>query len=92
MLVVTATEVQCQTCTHTRTGMSLFVRTSSDFLGNLSYVTGWEEDWLRASGDLADSLGIDPSTAAEVEHRRVFHLYLPIFFWLKGLLRPERNG
>lgn len=46
-----------------------------------------EEDWLAASGDLADSLGIDPSNATEAEHKRVFRLYLPVFFWLKDLLR-----
>ncbi|CAM9888540.1 unnamed protein product [Pylaiella littoralis] len=44
------------------------------------------EDWLAASSDLAASLGIDPPTSTEAQHRRVFHLYLPIYFWLKQLL------
>lgn len=50
------------------------------------WTAGWEGKWLTASSDLANSLGIDPPNASEAEHRRIFHLYLPVFFWLKGLL------
>lgn len=46
-----------------------------------------EEDWLAVSADLAASLGIDPVTADEAEHRRVFHLYLPVYFWLMRLIQ-----
>ncbi|CAM9625370.1 unnamed protein product, partial [Laminaria digitata] len=44
------------------------------------------EDWLAASVDVAKSLGIDPATSTEPQRRRVFHLYLPVYFWLKHLL------
>ncbi|CAM9976787.1 unnamed protein product, partial [Scytosiphon promiscuus] len=46
-------------------------------------------EWLSASLDLAASLGVDPSTSTEVHHRRIFHLYLPVYFWLKHLLSPR---
>ncbi|CAM9806384.1 unnamed protein product, partial [Hapterophycus canaliculatus] len=48
-------------------------------------------EWLSASVDLAISLGIDPSTSTEAHHRRIFHLYLPVYFWLRHLL-SMRNG
>lgn len=49
-------------------------------------------DWLNASVDIAVSLGINPATASEAEHRRVFHLYLPVFFWLKRLLENKKKA
>lgn len=45
-------------------------------------------EWLPASLDLAASLDIKPSTSTEAHHRRIFHLYLPVYFWLKHLLSP----
>lgn len=45
-----------------------------------------QEDWSAEAADLAASLGIDPPTSIEAQHRRVFHLYLPVYFWLKDLL------
>ena len=50
------------------------------------FTEGELEEWVAASIDLAASLGIDPATATEPECRRVFHLYLPVYFWLKHLL------
>lgn len=50
-----------------------------------------DEDWLSASLDLANSLGIDPASATETQHRRVFHLYLPVYFWLRQLLLSGRH-
>lgn len=52
---------------------------------NSSY-SNMEKEWLAVSCDLAASLGIDPPTSTEAQHRRVFHLYLPVYFWLKQLL------
>ena len=49
-------------------------------------IEGELEDWLAASMDLAASLGIDPATSTEPQRRRVFHLYLPVYFWLRHLL------
>ncbi|CAM9990589.1 unnamed protein product, partial [Ectocarpus sp. 13 AM-2016] len=51
-----------------------------------------QEDWLSAAADLAASLGIDPLTSTEAQHRRIFHLYLPVYFWLKLLLRQSRGS
>lgn len=48
-------------------------------------------DWVAEAADLADSLGIDPPTSIEAQHRRVFHLYLPVYFWLKELLLVSRQ-
>lgn len=50
-----------------------------------------DEEWLSASLDLATSLGIDPASATESQHRRVFHLYLPVYFWLRQLLLSGRH-
>lgn len=50
------------------------------------------EDWLAEAADLAASLGIDPPTSIESQHRRVFHLYLPVYFWLKELLAAHCQG
>lgn len=47
------------------------------------------EDWLAEAADLAASLGIEPHTSVEAQHRRVFHLYLPVYFWLKELLDQD---
>lgn len=49
------------------------------------------EGWLAEAADLAASLGIDPPTSTEAQHRRVFHLYLPVYFWLKELLLVSRR-
>eukprot|EP00903_Cladosiphon_okamuranus_P014807 g13713.t1 len=49
------------------------------------------EDWLTEAAGLAASLGIDPPTSVEAQHRRVFHLYLPVYFWLKELLAVSRR-
>eukprot|EP00752_Nemacystus_decipiens_P014822 g13195.t1 len=52
-------------------------------------------EWLAEAADLAASLGIDPLTSVEAQHRRVFHLYLPVYFWLTELLavsRRQRQG
>lgn len=46
---------------------------------------------MAEAADLADSLGIDPPTSIEAQHRRVFHLYLPVYFWLKELLLVSRQ-
>lgn len=49
------------------------------------------EDWLADAADLAASLGIEPPTSTEAQHRRVFHLYLPVYSWLKDLLLVSRQ-
>ncbi|CAN0404230.1 unnamed protein product, partial [Ectocarpus sp. 8 AP-2014] len=51
-----------------------------------------QEDWRSAAADLAASLGIDPLASTEAQHRRVFHLYLPVYFWLELLLRQSRGS
>ncbi|CAM9393185.1 unnamed protein product [Ectocarpus sp. 4 AP-2014] len=51
-----------------------------------------QEDWRSAAADLAASLGIDPLKSTEAQHRRIFHLYLPVYFWLKLLLRQSRGS
>lgn len=54
--------------------------------------TNSAREWLKVSGDLATSLGIDPPNATEAEHRRVFDLYLRVFFWIKTLLAVSFGG
>ena len=49
------------------------------------------EHWVAEAADLAASLGIHPPTSVEAQHRRVFHLYLPVYFWLKELLAVSRR-
>lgn len=66
-------------------------QTTNCICGSDAGATMAEGDWLSASGDLAASLGISPAAASEAEHRRVFHLYLPVYFWLKGLLQLHRD-
>ncbi|CAN0238694.1 unnamed protein product, partial [Discosporangium mesarthrocarpum] len=50
--------------------------------------------WAAAAWDLAGSLGIDPTASAPTEgqDRRIFHLYLPLFFWIQGMLEGRKSA
>ena len=49
------------------------------------------EDWAAAAADLAASLGLDPRATTDAQHRRIFHLYLPVYFWLRELVRATNR-
>ncbi|CAM9380369.1 unnamed protein product [Choristocarpus tenellus] len=47
--------------------------------------------WRVAAGELASSLGINPTLIHEAQRRRIFHLYLPLFFWIQELLEKRKH-
>lgn len=54
------------------------------------------QEWISLSKTLAKSLKFDPeddrSSWSESQRSRVFHYYLPIFFWIRAQLEDKRES
>lgn len=48
-------------------------------------------EWVQEGSKLRGSLGIEGSGMSQQAARRIFHLYLPVYFWILGLMRQHRD-
>lgn len=50
------------------------------------------EDWLEAGIQLAKQMQMpeDPSQLSDVQRLRIYHYYLPVYFWCKGQIQAHK--
>jgi hypothetical protein len=46
---------------------------------------------VQEGSKLRGSLGIEGSGMSQQAARRIFHLYLPVYFWILSLMRQHRD-